>query len=374
MNEKDDLHSVWEQDGDLELMKAFFYSIDATEVQKERIKERVLEKISQLPVKDEEMLSTVEEGTLSLWDRIKSLKWHWKWQMALPLAGIVLLLFFTQELLNQPNLPLDRMAKQQDLTVASSETEDGGALNNQLQKEMAPESPASANFTTDNRDMKSAASDTGSGQSGSAGQGKAGSQSVDANAAALPATAIPAPSFSGAEDTLVTGSLPPLKGVAPQADLAGKVVCTYSLAMDVSKGDKAVQGIIAKAESVGGFLAEPVHSLAKDVSYLTLKVPAAQYETFRSGLNALGKVSGEIPSLQNITEEYYQVVIEQSQLDKAQESYQSSMAQSQDTTEKQALGTELSEVEKRKEDNKAKIENWENSVYYATVTITIKSQ
>ena len=153
-----------------------------------------------------------------------------------------------------------------------------------------------------------------------------------------------------------------------------KIVYTADMTMTVDDPSIALQTLLDKMESLGGYVSSSYATTDDDgtnYAYATLKVPADQLEALVSAANALGKVNDYRLSSDDISLSYYDM---QARLDNAKAEEQQLLeilAKCETVEEILAVRQSLTSVRSDIESYTAQMNLWDNLVAYATLNVTI---
>ena len=153
-----------------------------------------------------------------------------------------------------------------------------------------------------------------------------------------------------------------------------KIVYTADMTMTVDDPSIALQTLLDKTESLGGYVSSSYATTDDDgtnYAYATLKVPADQLEALVTAANALGKVNDYRLSSDDISLSYYDM---QARLDNAKAEEQQLLeilAQCKTIEEILAVRQSLTSVRADIESYTAQMNLWDNLVSYATLNVTI---
>jgi len=153
-----------------------------------------------------------------------------------------------------------------------------------------------------------------------------------------------------------------------------KIVYTADMTMTVDDPSIALQTLLDKTESLGGYVSSSYATTDDDgttYAYATLKVPADQLEALVTAANALGKVNDYRLSSDDISLSYYDM---QARLDNAKAEEQqllAILAQCETVEEILAVRQSLTSVRADIESYTAQMNLWDNLVAYATLNVTI---
>ncbi len=348
---------LWEQDGDLELMKKFFNNLSGKD-EKERIKQMVLAKLAQDGTRDTQIgqASRVERDPYkehaSLPARIKGAwqnSWRrWGWKMALPVAAMVLV-----AVIGQAGL--------------------GG-----LGDKQPASSPASQKATANLSVGNSPASENAAGSADS-GTGRRSAHS----SAATPPTGFGSQASSlggGQTKDKAQVIVPPTPPAAPPADpsLPRKITRNMSATLQVEKVETAADKLNSLAQSLGGYTVDSQLDNQQDssnaVAHVTFKIPADKFEGVRSSLAEIGKVLNQHISADDITNQYYDADTRLKNWQAEEQRYLDILRQAKSVNDILSVENSLSNIRMQIEQLKGQLKLWDNEVAYSTIQVQLQTK
>lgn len=348
-----DLTSLWEEDGDLERIKAFFHTIniqsdsDRNMQIKQSIKQKALEKMA----KEEERVElpmTAKEGLVQrIRARLRTLLRYRQWKLGVSLVGIVILVIIGQRIMNDSFYLLPRMGNTEKLTQsmdmaqqtpstfsAGGTGSNGGVPNKSLsERDIAtPQSPASNN------------SANSSAKSG-----------VNSNMPVLP--------------------IPPDSPVVPPADagIPRKITQDLSLTLQVTTINDVVTLISKEVQQLGGYVSSSQQSGADNHSsaQMTVKIPADKLNGLRDSLSTWGNVLDQHMIANDITNQYYDFQVRLQTLEAQEKRYLDILNQAKTVEDVIKVENALGNIRQQIEQLKGQLKLWNNMVDYSTVNLQL---
>lgn len=358
--------SLWQEEGDYELMQMFFQKADSNDEQKERIKQRVLEKLGGLPAPvfldemDEERIAPSRPrlaGIINATSLLRSAWWRWKWKLLIPVA-ILGLIWVGQETLTH-KMPANLLTSHQNMTTAS------GARSPQVY-----------------------------GQQGAAGAADSVSGGAPVpNAAAkgynTPQVAASAPEVQFSSEAASHGSLgssgstpqasiapsPPVQSNVPPADagVARKLIQRLNVTLQVTKVDLAVEDISRQVKQFGGYIVESQvnGSDSNSSGSMSIKIPAAQFDDFRNKLPGLGKVLNQHLSTDDVTDQYYDTQTRLRNWEAEENRYLDILAQAKTVDDILKVENSLANIRMQIDQLKGQLKLMDNQVDYSEIYLQL---
>jgi len=153
-----------------------------------------------------------------------------------------------------------------------------------------------------------------------------------------------------------------------------KVIMTASVQLETGEHDKAVSSIRGIATGAGGYIESSSTYLTaqdKKQTTITVKVPAAQYESCLSQIKALGKVKSESSSGQDVTRQYIDLSARLKNLQAEEKQLSEIMGMSKNVTEVLSVEKELFRVRGDIESTQAQLNYLGSQVDFSTITVTV---
>jgi hypothetical protein len=348
--------TLWEEEGDLNRMKLFFQNIDPGLEQKERIKQRALEKIreeDQSPQLGTKIPDLPEMGAETFRERIrrgiKSLWWRWQWKLAVPVVALLLMIALGQVGMNGSlSFPQGSMKK----AAQSSES---------VGRASAPTAPAAY-------DMASSVSP------------KAEAPSI------LPEVSR---EFKGAPNGALnndakakpsTGIVPPLPQPQPQTppadeSLPRKITYHMNASLQVEEVNLALERITQEVKSRGGYIVESSQNQYEKNSsaHATLKIPSNQLEGFRGLLSEVGKVLNQNTTANDITNQYYDSETRLRSWEAQEQRYLEILKKANTVDDILRIESYLGNIRMQIEQLKGQLKLWNHEVSYSTISLNLQT-
>ncbi|ODA41382.1 DUF4349 domain-containing protein [Desulfosporosinus sp. BG] len=340
-----DLESLWEEDGDLKRMKAFFHIIDTApeenEQIKQSIKQKALEKISQeealdvFPVTDKPGVVQRIQAKLRVMTGIE------RWKIGFSVVGLAILMIIGQSALNSSWNIFPHMGNKAELSQSvarapqmTNSIEAGGpVMKGKLYDGSAPDAAA---------DQK-----TDSSFSSAAPSAK--------NAAIAP--------------------LPPDQAVVPPADagIPRKITYDLTLTLEVDSIDDTVAQITQEVQQLGGYIAESQQSGVDSHSsaQMTLKIPAVKLNGLQDSFSAWGKILDQRLLANDITNQYYDSQVRLQTLEAEEKRYLEILDEAKTVDDVLKVENALGNIRQQIEQLKGQLKLWNNQVDYSTVNLQL---
>ncbi len=123
-------------------------------------------------------------------------------------------------------------------------------------------------------------------------------------------------------------------------------------------------------QSIYGAPIEPGQDRGRE-AYLSARVPTADLDAFLTSLDAVGTVTAQGESSQEITKQYYDAQTRLASLDQLHQELEAMIPQAQGVSELIEIKRELANVEAETESLNTQLSAWNNDVNYATVSINL---
>lgn len=350
-----DLTSLWEEDGDLKRMKAFFHTItvqsdsEGNEQIKQSIRQKALEKMA----KEEERGGLPVTGKDGLVQRIRTrlrmMLGPRQWKLGISVVCVAMLVIIGQAVMNGSFNLLPRMGSQ----VKTSQNMD-----------MAQQTPGTirAGGTESNG-------------------GGAPNDSLAARDIAAPQSASSKSSaYSSAKSAIPTPPVPPAPAVVPPADagIPRKITHNLSLTLEVAAINDSVARISKEVQQLGGYVVESQQNGSDNHSsaHLTLKIPADKLNGLRDSLSTWGKILDQHMLANDITNQYYDSQVRLQTLETEEKRYLEILNQAKTVEDVLKVENALGNIRQQIEQLKGQLKLWNNMVDYSTVNlqlVTLKS-
>ena len=344
-----DLTSLWEEDGDLKLMKAFFHTItfqsdsEGNEQIKQSIKQKALEKMA----KEEErggLPVTSKEGLVQrIRTRLRTMLGPRPWKLGISVVGLALLVIFGQMFMNGSSNLLPRMGSKENLNQSMSiaqQTPSMGYGDGAKSIGGAPNSSLSA------RDITAPQSATSKSMSDS---------SVKSASPTLP--------------------IPPDPAVVPPADagIPRKITQNLSLTLEVATINDSVTRIDKEVQQLGGYVTSSQQNGSDNHStaQMTVKIPADKLNGLRDSLSTWGKVLDQHMLANDITNQYYDSQVRLQTLEAEEKRYLEILNQAKTVEDILKVENALGNIRQQIEQLKGQLKLWNNIVEYSTVNLQL---
>jgi len=328
-DKRTDLESLWEEDGDLKRIKAFFHTIEADSEGNERMKQSIKRKVLEKIIKEEGEGLPVKGNGLSqrIHARLGVLSGLRRWIIAVSVVGVAVLVFIGQGVMNPSWNLFPRMGSAE---------------------------------STQSMDMAQATGLDGAG--GQADQKTASSNSMGT------------PSSKGA----AIAPLPPSQTVVPHADaeIPRKITHDLTLTLEVATINDVVDKISRAVQQQGGYVAESQQNGSNDHSsaQMTVKIPADKLNGLRDSLATWGKVLDQHMLANDITNQYYDSQGRLQTLEAEEKRYLEILDQAKTVDDVLKVENALGNIRQQIEQLKGQLKLWTNQVDYSTVHLSLVTQ
>ena len=153
-----------------------------------------------------------------------------------------------------------------------------------------------------------------------------------------------------------------------------KVIMTGSVSLETSEHDKVVNSVRSIATGAGGYVASSSTYLTtqdKKQSTITIRVPAAQYESCYAQIKALGKVKSESSSGSDVTMQYIDLSARLKNLQAEEKSLSDIMGMSKNVSEVLSVEKELFRVRGDIESTQQQLNYLGSQVDFSTITVSV---
>lgn len=327
-----DLTSLWEADGDLKRMKAFFYTIEADSEGNEQIKQSVKQKVlAKMAGEDGGEVSVT--GKNGLVQRIQAklivLSGIRRWKIGVSIIGLAVLVVIGQGVMN----PSGNIFSHANKSVKSTQS-------------------------IQSMDISQATGSNGKGE-------LADQKSASSNSLAVPSSQATSIAPPLAKDKAV---IPPADAVIPR-----KITHNLTLTLEVATIDDAVGKINREVQQQGGYVAESQQngSDSQASAQITLKIPADKLSGLRDSLAAWGKVLDQHMLANDITNQYYDAQTRLQTLEAEEKRYLEILNQSKTVDDVLKVENALGNIRQQIEQLKGQLKLWSNQVDYSTVNVSL---
>ncbi len=368
---KQDPVSVWEQDGDRDMVYSFFHQSEVEGDVMERIKEQALVKFARNQEKEKLGLLPPEKpgpelltGPVRIGQLIMSLWWRWRWRLVIPVAGLVLLVLIGYA---------GPSAQPIGLHLGAQAQIPSGSGRQSSQSVAAAAAPSAAVGGAPQTSV--AAKSTASG----AMNANAATQIVPTTGGG-PQTSFTSLSVSADNGTAGQPVAPPAAGSAAayEAAIARKLIQTMQATIQVENVPNTMQQITQEAGKLGGYVVDSDQSSsgadANAYGNLTVKIPADKLPAFQTGITAWGKILNQHLSGNDITAQYTDTEIRLNNWKAEEQRYLDILKQAKTVEDILKVESPLANVRQQIEQLEGQIKLWNNQVDYATVTLQLQTK
>ena len=340
-----DLASLWEEDGDLNQMKAFFQVIEADSMENEQIKQSIKQKALEKMANEEKLGRLPETGKTGLVQRIlaklRVLSTIGQWKIAVSVLGLAILVIIGQGAMNSSWNLFPHMEK----TAESTQSMD-----------TAPQAADS------NRAG-------GQAEKGKLDGGSVPNLEADLKMASSYSTSTPL------TKGVAVSPLPPDQAEVPPADagIPRKITHNLTLTLQVATINDAVTQISLEVQQLGGYVVESQQNgLERNSSaQLTLKIPADKLNGLHDSLSTWGKILDQHMLANDITNQYYDSQVRLQTLEAEEKRYLEILNQAQTVDDVLKVENALGNLRQQIEQLKGQLKLWNNQVDYSTVNLQL---
>ena len=335
-----DLTSLWEEDGDLKRMKAFFNTIQSDSNMNEQIKQRVKQKALEKMSKEEQVSLPLidKEGLVQrLRKKIRTFFGYRQWKLGISVVSIAMLVIIGQGVMNGSFNLLPRMGSQEKSTQSVAMDQAYGVADNDgVQNRagaMAPQAPSPES----NKSMYSL------------------SETMEGDRQILP--------------------VPPDQAVVPPADegVPRKITHDMSLTLEVVTIDDVVTQISKEVQRIGGYVTSSQQNGSDNHSsaQMTVKIPAEKLDGLRDSLATWGKVLNQHMTANDITNQYYDSQVRLQTLEVQEKRYLEILNEAKTVEDIIKVENALGNIRQQIEQLKGQLKLWNNIVDYSTLNLQI---
>jgi hypothetical protein len=339
-----DLTSLWEEDGDLKRMKAFFHAItiksdsEENEQIKQSIKQKALEKMAQ-----EERVGLPLIGKEGLVQRIRtklrSIFGQRQWKLGISVVGLAMLVIIGQGVMNGSFNLLPRMGSSTEKSTQSMD--------------MTQQQPNNI------------------GAGGIESNGGAPNDRSEARDIAAPQSA----SSKSTANSSAKSVIPSDPAVVPPADagIPRKITHDLTLTLEVAAINDSVTRISKEVQQLGGYVVESQQngSDSHSSAHLTLKIPADKLNGLRDSLATWGKILDQHMLANDITNQYYDSQVRLQTLETEEKRYLEILNQAKTVDDVLKVENALGNIRQQIEQLKGQLKLWNNMVDYSTVNLQL---
>jgi len=346
---KIDLTSLWEEEGDLQRMKAFFHTIqsdsEGNEQIKQSIKQKALEKMAQ-----EERVGLPLVGKEGLVQRtrtrLRSMLGQQQWKLGIPVVALALLVIIGQGIMKGSFNLLSRIGNPE---IASQSTG------------MTQQAPSAGSVGSTEANVGGAPNDSSVARDIAAPQPASSKSTSDSTA-------------KGAGPIL---PVPPDQAVVPPADagIPRKLIHDLTLTLEVAAINDSVTKISREVQQLGGYVVESqqIGSDRQSSAHMTLKIPADKLNGLRDSLSKGGKILDERLLANDITNQYYDSQARLQTLETEEKRYLEIINQAKTVEDVLKVENALGNIRQQIEQLKGQLKLWNNIVDYSTVNLQLNT-
>ncbi len=335
-----DLTSLWEEDGDLKRMKAFFYTIQSDSNMNEQIKQRVKQKALEKMSKEEQVtLPPIDkEGLVQrLRKKLRTFFGYRQWKFGISVVGIAMLVIIGQGVMNGSFNLLPRMGSQAKSTESVAMDQSYGVADNDGVQNRAGTVAPQAPSPESNKSMYSL------------------SETMGGDRQILP--------------------VPPDQAVVPPADegVPRKITHDMSLTLEVVTIDDVVTQISKEVQRIGGYVTSSQQNGSDNYSsaQMTVKIPAEKLDGLRDSLSTWGKVLNQHMTANDITNQYYDSQVRLQTLEVQEKRYLEILNEAKTVEDVIKVENALGNIRQQIEQLKGQLKLWNNIVEYSTLSLQI---
>lgn len=342
MPEDNNITAIWEEDGDLMRLKVYFGYAKAEDELKSRIKEKALSKISDTekglpPTQTQTADKKTKSNIFSLFSgpRGKWSKARKRASVYISAAAVVVLAVSlgTSGLLmgDKSNTQMSQVQQEKNLSTGTDESSrESGTVGG-----VAPEftAPQTADISTSNTTNGSDRLSTTFKDSAASTQ--------NPNAA---------------------------NNIAEQ-----KIIYSLDVSLKAKDVTVAAKALEEKTKGLGGYVAESTVSNYDNTmtAYLSLRIPAKQYDAFKSGLSQYGTVDSEHQYTEDVSSAYMDTETRLRSWEAQEQRYLEILKKANTVDDILKIENSLATVRQEIESLKGQLKYWDNRVEYSQVTINI---
>lgn len=349
---KKDLIEIWQDEGDLDRMNAFFKIMNADSEVKERIRQKALSKISN-PENDPDQselnnswrgMPVEEEGGLlrRIRGKFQGLTGRSKWKLAISITGLAFLVMIGQSAFNPNWNLLPRMGSHASDQATS-------AMSNSTNPSYGMQANSTDKNTTKSQGVIDSAVKAGAAPS-------IANESADRSSAAI----LP---------------VPPVQIQPPPADAAlpRKITHDLSMTLQVTSINQALSQITQGVQQRGGYVAESQQNGWENnaTAHLTIKVPADKLSDLQDSFSGWGKVLEQHTVANDISNQYYDAQARLQALEAEEKRYLEILNQAKTVDDVLKVENALGNIRQQIEQLKGQLKLWNHLVDYSTVTIQL---
>jgi len=335
--EEDKITAMWEEDGDLMKIRNFFDYLHQEETLKDRIKQKTLDRISSADITPAEDIHDSEQTeNNNHQNKNKLLSFFQKKKRifkSLAAAAVIILAVYVGTTLdtNMGLVSSDKDAEQ------SPEQGLGG-----YSMATAPSLPEDSALTKSNEAARNGEVSSGD----------------------------PAP----ASDTSFQGDNSTAPDMINQNQVnVQKLIYILDITIKANDVSAAMEAVQKKVMETGGYVAESGYNndQNQDSAWLTLKVPANQFQSFKYGLSQYGTIANQHLYSDDVSKEYFDVETRLRSWEAQEKRYLEILQQAKNVDEILRIEDSLSNVRREMESLKGQLKFWDNQVQYSEIRMSI---
>lgn len=342
-----DLTSLWEADGDLKRMKAFFHTVqsnpEGNEQIKRNIKQKVLEKMANEEARAGLPLVAKEGLVQRIRTRLRTMLSYRQWKLGISVVVIAMLVILGQGVMNDSFNLLPHMGSAEKLTQF---------------RDMAQSTPSAYRA------------------GGSESNGGATTDSMIANDIAAPQSPSKNSTANSSAKSGAKSILPaPVEPVVPPADagIPRKITHDMSLTLEVLALDEVVSRVSKEVQLLGGYVTSSQRNGSDKQSFaqMTVKIPAEKLNGLRDSLSTWGKILDQNMLANDITNQYYDSQVRLQTLEVQEKRYLEILNQAKTVEDVLKVENALGNVRLQIEQLKGQLKLWNNIVEYSTLNLQL---
>ena len=347
---KTDITSLWEEDGDLKRMKAFFRTIQTASEDNDQVKQSIKQKALEKIANNEEQVGSpliVNNGLVRrIRIRLRTLLGHRQWRLGIPVVGLALLMILIGQGVMNDTIsfnPLSSMESKENLS-----------------KSMDQSTPSTDRVS-------------GTESFGGASDGKLADREMTVPQSAYSDSN----SFSSTNSKSASPTLPvPTDPAAvPPADagIPRKMTQNLSLTLEVATINESVTLISKEVQQLGGYVTSSQQNGSDNhtSAQMTVKIPADKLNGLRNLLSTWGMVLDQNMIANDITNQYYDSQVRLKTLEAQEKRYLEILSQAKTVEDVLKVEAALGNIRQQVEQLMGQLKLWNNIVEYSTVTLQL---
>lgn len=173
--------------------------------------------------------------------------------------------------------------------------------------------------------------------------------------------------------TSKSSGLPSQSTSAPVLPSGRKLIRNAELNVETKTFDDFNTALMQKVSALGGYVESSESGAYSSVRYehLVLRIPADSLDSFLQAVAALGTVTSQDTSVQDVTDKYVDVKSRLAALETEQETLLALLKKAENLTDILEIQDRLTEVRGTLESYKAQLQALESQIDYSTVTMTV---